>query len=110
MDAMLRPIRMDTTLPGLMSMPILDPMSMPIHLGIMSPIITPIERKVLSTGVACDIRTQELEKGGRSSGATFPSTFDQANLTDRKPMDGDGDHLTGTHLVRYCHTWHNGKP
>ena len=65
MDAMLRPIRMDTTLPGLMSMPILDPMSMPIHLGIMSPIITPIEHSVLSTGVACDIRTQELEKGGR---------------------------------------------
>ena len=69
MDAMLRPIRMDTTLPGLMSMPILDPMSMPIHLGIMSPIITPIEREVrrntpLETGVFVPARLSTLHGGG----------------------------------------------
>jgi hypothetical protein len=69
MDAMLRPIRMDTTLPGLMSMPILDPMSMPIHLGIMFPIITPIEREVrrntpLAIGVLIHARLRALHRGG----------------------------------------------
>ena len=37
---------MDTTLPGLMSMRTLEPMSMHIHADIMSPIITPIEREM----------------------------------------------------------------
>jgi hypothetical protein len=60
--------------------------------------------------VVCDIRTQELEKDGRSSRATFPQAFDQANLTDRKATDGDGDHLTGTHFVHHRHAWHNSKP
>ena len=69
MDAMLRPIRMHTTLPGLMPMPILDPMSMPIHLGIMSPIITPIEGEVrhttpLAIGVFIHARLRALHGGG----------------------------------------------
>jgi hypothetical protein len=70
MDAMLRLIRMDTTLPGLMSMPILDPMSMPIHLGIMFPTITPIEREVrrnsipLAIGVLIHARLRALHRGG----------------------------------------------
>ena len=100
---------------------------MPIHRAIMSLIITLIKREVrliyhwkpadssthalaLFQGAVCDRRTQELEKGGRRSRATFPSTFDQANLTDRKPMDGNGDHLTGAHLVHHRHAWHNGNP
>jgi hypothetical protein len=52
---------------------------------------------------------QELEKGARSSRATFPHAFDQANLTDRKVIAGDGDYLTGTHFVHHCHAWHNSK-
>ena len=61
MDAMLRLIRMDTTLPGLMSMP--------IHLGIMFPIITPIEREVrhttpLAIGVLIHARLRALHRGG----------------------------------------------
>ena len=55
MDAMLRPSRMDTTLPVLMSMPILDPMSMPTHLGIMSPISTPIEEQTAARRITYTI-------------------------------------------------------
>jgi len=69
MDAMLRPIRMDTTLPGLMSMPILAPMSMPIHLGIIFPTITPIEREVkrntpLETSILVHARLRALHGSG----------------------------------------------
>jgi chromatin remodeling complex protein RSC6 len=69
MDAMLRLIRMDTTLPGLMSMPILDPMSMPILLGIIFPIITPIEREVkrntpLETSILVHARLRALHGSG----------------------------------------------
>jgi hypothetical protein len=69
MDAILRPIHMDTTLPGLMSMPILAPTFMPIRLGIMSPIITPIEREVrrntpLETSILVHARLRALHGSG----------------------------------------------
>src|SRR5437660_12853405 len=106
MGVILSPIRMGTMLPGLMSMHIPDPMSIHIHPGIIDPIITPIDGEVghrklwklldssvaassLSTGVVCNVRAQELEKSGCSSRATSPGAFDQTDLSNRKPMDGD---------------------
>ena len=122
MGAMLRLIHMDTTLQGPMFMHTLEPMSMRIHPGIMVPTITTAEqvrapqtsgrcctRPCHASGVARNVRTQELQKGGRSSRATLPGAFDQANLTDRQSMDGDGHYLTGAHLVHHCHAWHNGQ-
>ena len=46
MGAILSPIRIVITLPGLTSMRTLDPMSMRIHTGIIAPIITPIDGEV----------------------------------------------------------------
>ena len=123
MGAMLRLIHMDTTLQGPMFMHTLEPMSMRIHPGIMSPIIIPIEREVrrntstnlrallyapvYASGVASNVRAQELQKGSRCSRTTFPGAFDQADLTDSQSMDGDGHYPAGPYLVHYCYAWHN---
>ena len=60
---------MDTMLPGLMSMRTPKPMSMHIHAGIMSPIITPIEHEVrrntpLETSVLVHARLSALQGDG----------------------------------------------
>ena len=60
---------MDTTLPGLMPMRILDPMSTSIPTGIMPPIITPIDwevrrNKAPETGILVHACLSALPKGG----------------------------------------------